>query len=97
METWSKESVIRKSEASFGRIPIEIEIQDLIKEEIHYLLTHFIADTSGNPGDAAFTGQQLFEIELCIKLYLRENGKSYNFFTDAEFDVLKNTLTYIIQ
>ena len=63
----------------------------MTKDELCFSLTRFILEAKKRSG-MPYPAETVYDILICIQLYLSQNGREMKFLEDPEFVTLKNTL-----
>lgn len=71
-------------------------LDDMTKDEICYCVSRFITEVVKRNG-ADYPPATLYELVMCLQLYLQSKGQMYRFLQDDSFIQLKHTLDNVMK
>lgn len=75
---------------------IQVELKDMTKDELNFCISRFICEIRKQDGEE-YPPKNVYEIVICLQLYLCTQGQNYKFLDDDDFCQLRNTLDNIMK
>ncbi|XP_072042901.1 zinc finger MYM-type protein 2-like [Amphiura filiformis] len=83
-------------ESSLNISPIDVDLDDMTRDELNYSLSRFICEVKKVNGED-YPGETLHELVICVQLHFDLIGKPLKFLSDPDFLQVKNTLDSVMQ
>ena len=88
---WKSARNTSAAETNSDISPIRLELVEISKDDLCYSLMQFVLEARKQSGED-YPAESLYEMVICLQIYLSSKGKEYKFLDDDAFIPLKNTL-----